>query len=78
MRNTHLFPIIFCPGLGGTRAQVPFQMRASYSSYIALTHLGSWRAWATGQGSGIAGIMVVRSYFRLGLRMAFLEQVCMG
>ena len=30
------------------------------------------------QGSGIVGIMVVRPYFGLALRMTFLERVCMG
>ena len=29
------------PSLGGTKAQVPFWMGASYSSYISSTHLGS-------------------------------------
>ena len=41
MQNTHLLPTTFCPSLGGIRAQVLFRMGASYSSYIALTHLGS-------------------------------------
>ena len=78
MRNTHLLPFIFYPGLGGTRSLVPFRMRTSYSSYITLTHLGPWRAWATVQGSGIIGMIVVRPYFGMGLRMEFLERVYMG
>ena len=32
MQNTHFLPTTFCPGLGGTKVQVLFQMRASYSS----------------------------------------------
>ena len=30
------------------------------------------------QGAEIVRIMVVRPYFALGLRMTFLERVCMG
>ena len=71
-------PPTFYPGLRGTRAQVLFHMRASYSSFIALTHLGSWRARATMQGLVIVGIMVVRPYFKLHLMMTFFEQVYMG
>ena len=57
-------------------AQVLSRMRASYSSCIALTHLGSWRARATVQSSVTDGVMVVRPYFGLGLMMVFLEWVC--
>ena len=32
----------------------------------------------TVQGSMTSKMMVVRPYFGLGLRMTFLEQVCMG
>ena len=44
VRNTYLLPTIFYPGLGGTRAQLPFRMRASHSSCITVTYLGSCRA----------------------------------
>ena len=78
MRNTYLLPTTFYPGLKGTRAQVLFRMRASYSSCNALTHSGSWRAQAIVQCLVTVGIMVVRPYFGLGLMIALLERVCMG